>query len=147
MLSNLKRVLCATDGSHSSEKAVEYAIDMARKLGIGISFATVIPLTDADLAEEPMFWDSEIEEAADVQEYLPLEIASGRAKKVGLEDVKYVILHGRDIGGNIVKYAEENGYHHIVVGSRGSTGLARILLGSTGEDIVRHAHCPVTVVR
>jgi len=134
MLSTLKRVLCATDGSHSSSKAVDYAIDMAGTLGTGVSFAIVNVLTDAELAAEPMFWDSDIETAMDEQIHIPLETASAKAKKAGVKEARYVILHGRDIAGNIIKYAEENGYDHIVVGSRGRTGLTRILLGLISDN-------------
>lgn len=147
MLSKLKRVLCATDGSHSANKAVDYAIDMARKCGCGVAFVTVNTVSEAEMASEPMFWDSEIGTAADRQVNLPLEAAAARAKQAGVSDVQYVVLAGRDIAGNIVKYASGHGCDHIVVGSQGRTGLSRVLLGSIAEEIVRQAACPVTVVR
>ena len=48
---------------------------------------------------------------------------------------------------DIVRYAEENGYDHIIVGCRGKSGITRITLGSVAEEVVRKAHCPVTVFR
>lgn len=47
----------------------------------------------------------------------------------------------------IVKFAEEIGAGMIVIGSRGLGGVRRALLGSVSESVVRHAHCPVLVVR
>jgi nucleotide-binding universal stress UspA family protein len=46
-----------------------------------------------------------------------------------------------------VDLAEEIGADLIVVGSRGSGGLSRALMGSVSDSVVRHSHCPVLVVR
>jgi nucleotide-binding universal stress UspA family protein len=48
---------------------------------------------------------------------------------------------------HITGVAEELGADLIVVGSRGLGGLKRALMGSVSESVVRHAHCPVLVVR
>ena len=47
----------------------------------------------------------------------------------------------------IVSLAEEIGAGLIVVGSRGLGGIRRALIGSVSDSVVRHAHCPVLVVR
>ncbi len=47
----------------------------------------------------------------------------------------------------IVKLSEELGVGTIVIGSRGLGALKRTLIGSVSESVVRHAHCPVFVVR
>ncbi len=47
----------------------------------------------------------------------------------------------------IVEYAGENGIDQIVMGSHGRSGVARILLGSVAETVVRRSPIPVTVVR
>ena len=47
----------------------------------------------------------------------------------------------------IVSYAEKGDVDHIVMGSRGRSGLSRLLLGSVAETVVRRAPTPVTVVR
>ena len=147
MLSQIKKILCATDGSRSADRAVAYAVDMAVKLSADLSFATVNAISALELSEEPMFWDSTLGDAADEQLHRPLQTAQAAASKGRVANVKCVILHGRDIAGNIVKYAGDHGYDHIVVGSQGRTGVSRILLGSVAEAVIRHAHCPVTVVR
>jgi nucleotide-binding universal stress UspA family protein len=47
----------------------------------------------------------------------------------------------------IITVAEEIGAGLIVLGSRGMGGVRRALLGSVSDSVVRHAHCPVLVVR
>jgi len=47
----------------------------------------------------------------------------------------------------IVELAEELGVGLVVVGSRGLGGVRRALMGSVSDSVVRHAHCPVLVVR
>jgi len=51
------------------------------------------------------------------------------------------------IAEGIVAVAEEIGAGSIVIGSRGLGGIRRALMGSVSDSVVRHAHCPVLVVR
>jgi nucleotide-binding universal stress UspA family protein len=57
------------------------------------------------------------------------------------------ILVSVNVADEIVRYAEDEGFDYIVVGTRGLSGLKRMLLGSVADKIVRHAHCPVIVIR
>ena len=63
----------------------------------------------------------------------------------GLE-VEDLIARGEPAA-EIVRVAEERGAGLIVISSHGRTGLGRILFGSTAESVVRHARCPVLVVK
>ena len=47
----------------------------------------------------------------------------------------------------IVRLGKEIGAGLIVMGSRGRGRMQRVLLGSVSDSVVRHAHCPVLVVR
>ena len=51
------------------------------------------------------------------------------------------------VDSEVIRLSEEIGCDLIVVGNRGVGSLTRILLGNDAESIVRHAHCPVLVVR
>ena len=48
---------------------------------------------------------------------------------------------------SIVEYAEEHKIDLIVVGTRGMSGIKKMLLGSTASGVVTYAHCPVMVVK
>ena len=63
----------------------------------------------------------------------------------GLE-VEELIVHG-DAAAEIVRVAKERDVDLILISSHGRTGLGRILFGSTAEAVVRHASCPVLVVK
>ncbi len=70
----------------------------------------------------------------------------------GRVDLARIVAHARALaaattGTTVVRVAEELSVDAIVVASHGRTGLERLFLGSVSEHIVRHAHCPVLVVR
>lgn len=141
-----KKILCATDGSHSAEKAVDYAVSLAKAMGAELTFITVNVLTDDDIAHTH-FWDSTMLEAANAQLEQELLDAKNKAQQQGLSEVSCARVQGHNIAASIIAFAEGNGYDHIVTGSVGRTGVARMLLGSIAENVITKAHCPVTVVR
>ena len=67
-------------------------------------------------------------------------------KEHGFDGVTAVTLFG-DAGGEITTYAEQQSADLIVIPSHGYHGLNRWLLGSTTERVLRHANCPVYVLR
>jgi nucleotide-binding universal stress UspA family protein len=57
------------------------------------------------------------------------------------------IIASINIAGGIVDFAEQNSIDLIVVGTRGSSGFKKLLLGSVAADTITYAHCPVMVVK
>lgn len=143
-----KKILCATDGSHVSQKAVEFACRFAKEnQGASLVFATVDRLSQEDLAEDiPLSWDSRLVDAAEEEAAQQLKAAELVAKQQGVE-ASYVLLRSRNTPAAIIGYAEKEGIDHIVTGSIGRTGVSRLLLGSVAWEVVTKAHCPVTIVR
>ncbi len=145
------KLLCATDGSNASGKAVDYVVDWVKSMAdlgaeISLTFLTVTTVSE-ESASKTHFWDEVIIEAGNEQTYQELHSARVKALKAGLEDVTLVQASGRNIAATIIDYAENEGYDHVVMGSTGRTGVARLLLGSVASDVVAKAHCPVTIVR
>ncbi|MGH7202610.1 MAG: universal stress protein [Planctomycetaceae bacterium] len=64
----------------------------------------------------------------------------------GLPELRFDVLLG-DPGVKITEHARELHADLIVIASHGHHGLKRLLLGSVAERILRHAHCPVLVLR
>lgn len=144
----INKLLCTTDGSKASEKAVEFACDLANLTNAELYFLTVDTVTDEELSHSDGHgWSHVLLEAADEmtnkEQYRAEQVAKGKNVK------KYscVTAQGKNIPATIIAYAEEQGCDHIVAGSTGKTGIARMLIGSVASDIVTKAHCPVTVVR
>lgn len=141
---NTQRLLCATDGSPPSEKAVTYTASLAEEMRRPITFLLVV---DGALETAPDVWDEARVKAEELPRDKELLAALKTALQHNLLNVRLVRAYGSDPAEAIVGYAERNGYRHIIVGSEGRTGAKRMLLGSVAEDVVTRAHCPVTVVR
>lgn len=140
----LDKILCATDGSAPAAKTVAFAVELAQRLALPLSFITI---TDPKDAPTPVVWDAEAIHGGNLPPDRALLEAIQVALKAGLRRVTAVRAPGDDIARTIVNYAETNSYHHIITGSAGRTGAARLLIGSVAADVVTQAHCPVTVVR
>ncbi len=145
----INKILCAIDGSRSAEKAIDYAVHLAKATEASLTFVTVNTVSDQDTAKEPRQWDSIETSAIDIQVDTILRAAEARAKQAGGDEhnINYVVLHGHDIPATLVDYTQQSGYDLIVMGSEGMSGIKRLLLGSCAQDVVSKAHCPVTIVR
>jgi nucleotide-binding universal stress UspA family protein len=138
-----QKILCATDDTDPSEKAVTLAIAWAETLKQTLTFLTV---TDGSEMRFTV-WDQAKIESGDLPVDAPLLSALDRARQAGLTHLNCVRAAGPDIAQAIVTYAEKNHYHHIIAGSAGRSGTARFFKGSVAGDIVVLAHCPVTIAR
>jgi nucleotide-binding universal stress UspA family protein len=144
----ISSILLPTDFSDCANYALSYATSLARQFGARIICVHVVepvvptvgytgitePLPIADISEQ--LEDSATRELPKIAE---CEECSGL-------DVEEVIAHG-DAAAEIVRVAKEREVDLIVLSSHGRTGLGRILFGSTAEAVVRHASCPVLVVK
>ena len=142
----MKKILCATDGSHSAQKAVDFAIDMAKQLNAELTFIHVV-MKEGEEISQTYFWDSTVLNAANDQIQMELHDAMERAEQSGLSPVYCSTVAGHNIAKAIIDYAEQNGHNHVVTGTVGRTGVSKALLGSIAQQVVSKAHCPVTVVR
>jgi nucleotide-binding universal stress UspA family protein len=141
------RILLATDGSEEADLAALRAVDLADAtdselhvvhVGVVPTFLKSYPGT---LGYERRLYE-EIEEIS--RELLRKQ--SWRVKAAG-GTVAGAHLRMGEVAMEIVALAEELGADLIVMGSRGLGGVRRALMGSVSDSVVRHAHCPVLVVR
>ena len=144
----IRTILLPTDFSECGNYALSYAASLARKFEASIICVNVIepivPTVGYSGMTEPM-------PIADITEQLE-DSAERELPKLaecdecsGL-DVEELVVHG-EAASEIVRVAAERKVDLIVLSSHGRTGLGRILFGSTAESVVRHAPCPVLVVK
>jgi nucleotide-binding universal stress UspA family protein len=139
-------ILLATDGSEEAQLAATTAADLAQKTNSELHVITVGP--DHPLYAYPEA-PARFEDALREQRHQAKEVLEQQVKRI--EDAGGTVnnKHLRDgrAAEEIVAVAEEIGAGLIVMGSRGHGRLRRALMGSVSEAVVRHAHCPVTIVR
>lgn len=132
-----RRIVVCYDGSDHSKKALEIAVDLAKRYGAEIIVITVVDIASST---DP----SVIKIAEDAAGQISSE-ASEKLSKEGIEHSS-IIRHG-DPGVEIVKAAEENKADLIVVGSRGLLTLRRLILGSVSRKVINKSKIPVLVVK
>lgn len=133
-------VVVPIDFSDSSLPTILTALDMAERPD-GVRVIHVLRPLDFLSAES--FSDFVNDESRLQHAQAMLE---GFLESHGVHGVTAAILSG-DPGRQIVRYAKDSHADLIVSPSHGYHGYRRILLGSTTERVIRHAHCPVYVTR
>jgi len=135
------KVLVAVDGSDISDLAVKRAGQYTRMANVDLTLLTVLE----DVVSYKKIPDTPIYRERKKEAEKILRKAKKNLKDHGV-DCKTKILVG-PIAAEIVRLAEEEPFTSIFMGSRGNRGLKRMLLGSVADDVIRHAHCPVTIIR
>lgn len=141
------RVLLALDGSREANAAARVAAEISNATGSELHLVYVSP------AESPYYPGPEMPEIR--EGYLEQLHERARAwvedqaERLKAEGVIVEAAHLR-LGApdrEIVRLGDELGAGLIALGSRGLGGVKRALLGSVSDSVLRHAHCPVLVVR
>ncbi len=143
----IRNILVPIDGSECSLDAAKYATRIAKNENAQlfcIHVMTNIPYgyTDSPPAIEEYFKDIEEKVQSWFDEVRDMAKTEGisKLKTENFTDVKSVIR-------SIIDYANSRNVDLIVIGTRGRTGLKRLLMGSVANGVIRHARCSVLLVR
>lgn len=147
-------IMVAIDGSETSMRAAEYAVAMTKNIKnketqlIGITILDLGRLSYSFFVAAPSYGSKELEEKRQ-EAKMWLNQVDQLSKENRVPQFKSEIIEDvvSRIGGAIVKYAENEKVDLIVVGTRGRSGLKRMLIGSVASDILHYAHCPVMIVK
>lgn len=137
-----QKLLLATDLSEASASATDEAFELAAKLGASLLIVSVID--PGSLLLPGGRFRARIDQVRERREQLAQELVE-RGRREGLE-VSFLVWTG-DPGDMIVEAAEAEKVDMVLVGSHGRGAVGRFFLGSVSEHVVRHAPCPVLVVR
>ena len=135
------KILLATDGSEDAALATKAAIDLSNQSGAELH---VVHVGRSSLRLSPTEYRAAAREKIG-------ELAKAVEEAGGDVTETHLRIDDSQTAGNeaehITGLAEELGADLIVIGSRGLSGMKRLVMGSVSESVVRHAHCPVLVMR
>jgi nucleotide-binding universal stress UspA family protein len=142
------KILLAIDGSEEAGLAAQAATELSKETGSEVHVTHVLPTPEELIGHH--WYSAEVRESileqarGEAQKFL-----EGRAEQLRSEGAKVAEAHLRtgEPDKEIVRLSEEIGATLIVMGSRGLGAVRRALMGSVSDSVVRHAHCPVLVMR
>ena len=148
LMINPVQIVVAYDFSPSAEQAVIRAVEIALRAPQHVLHVVVALDPRTGLAISPPPHHVDYEYAEQIQRLVTVRMADAMSGRESAGDVQFFV-HAR-IGkpaDQILHLAREVGADLIVIGSHGSTGLERFVLGSVSEHVMREARCAVLVAR
>jgi len=140
---DVKRLVVTTDFSEESKKAFPYALALARKFEASLILLYVVPAHMPAELSHLGFLLEERRLLTEARERLP------RFRQAELDPhlhVDTLVMNGAPAH-EICRTAETQAVDLIIMATHGHTGLKHFMVGSVTENVVRHAPCPVLVVR
>ena len=141
-------IFVGVDGSDHSRLALAWALREAARQGVPLTVISVRPTPVRPATD--IYWavpDLPVDTRGEEAELQALrEFVNKVADETGetVPDITVVMEKG-DPAEELIKASRDADL--LVVGSRGSGGFARLMLGSVSSKVVHHAACPVVVVR
>lgn len=139
----IKKILFPTDFSEFNDAALEFASRLAAESGatLYIMHADDMEQITAVMLDTGYPFPGDDETRRELHQKLDKVVPTVPSVKC-----EHCYLRGTATG-EIVGFAEKQGIDLIVMSSHGRTGLRRLLMGSTAENVMRQAPCPVLIVK
>ena len=132
----MKRILVAYDGGEPARKALETAIDLARRYEASISVVSVVPIRLGRAPMDP--WDDTVVHAQALDEAKQILAERGMVADL-MEPIG-------DPAATIERIADDGGFDTVVIGSRGLGAVSRFLQGSVSGHVATHTHHASVVI-
>lgn len=137
---DFKKILFATDFSPTSNAAFQYAAALARDSG-ALLLITHVEELPISYAGGDMYFAQPEYPNPEIRRMLAAIVPSDKSVRY---EHRLVMGTAAD---DIVRLADEERVDLIVIGTQGRTGLARVLVGSVAESVMRKAKCPVLTLK
>lgn len=147
--------MVAIDGSKESMHAANCAIGVAKRYDAILVVLTVLPQelrydyeidqVDPEVPMTPVKGVVELSRMEIEGEWFTGIKKNALASKVKIETE--ILMEGKSVVADIIEYSEKQSIDLIVIGTKGKTGLRRLILGSVSQGILAYTHCPVLLVR
>jgi nucleotide-binding universal stress UspA family protein len=153
-----ERILVTLDGSEHSVQALRAAIQIARKFNGKLTLVHVYAITVAPIVVPepttltpsgvPVVTPAEVSRMIEAAREVGQRILDDGEKEVKSENVQVesTLKEGSTVQ-EITRLAKEGNFDLIVIGAKGVGRLRELLLGSVSEGVMKHAPCPVLVVK
>ena len=140
----LRRLLVPVDFTETSDRALEYAIEVARRFDAAITVMHAYQIPVYGLPDLAYITTAELATQISAAAQQRLDALVDAHKGAGIEMA--VILRDGVPWEEINEVAAETRADLIVIGTHGRRGLARALLGSVAENVIRTSSVPVLVI-
>lgn len=153
-----EKILVPLDGSEHSSRALETAIQIAKKFSGKITLVHVYSVTVRPVIMPepttltppgvPVMTPAEVSKVVDATRKAGFRILADGEQKVRAAEVQVqtMLVEGQVVH-EITNAAKEGKFDLIVIGARGISKIREILLGSVSDGVIRNASCPVLVVK
>ena len=129
--------------AHPSMDAADYAISISKEYNAEL-YSLYVIRADVDLFGVHPNSEYTATMKNEGEKYLDKVKLKADEKNI---QTRTEIIASINIAGGIVDYAQQKNIDLIVIGTRGSSGFKKLLLGSVAADTITYAHCPVMVVK
>ena len=140
----IRKILCPTDFSDESYRAIDYAAELARQFGATVVLAHVVHVPSGELHQPDgrtlTFREAEQRSRDKLEELRQQRLLSCPGAHV-------VAVEVGDPYEQLAEVARRLAVDLIVTSTHGRTGLSHLAMGSVAEKLIRHAPCPLLVVR
>jgi len=149
------KIMVAIDGSEESMHAANRAIGVAKRYDAKLTVLAVLPQelrydykidqVDPEIPMTPVKGVVELSRMEIEAKWFRAIKKNASASNVRIETE--IIMEKKSVVSDIIEYSEKQSINLIVIGTKGKTGLRRLLLGSVSQGVLAYAHCPVLLVR
>lgn len=140
---SFRKILVAVDSEPVAARAADTGVELARAVGAEVALIHVID-TSLVLGGDTGIAPNELIARAEQEGQ---RLVAGFRQRLSLPTTALEFVLSGSPASEIVKAAKEWTADLIVIGSHGRGGIPRALLGSVAEWVMRHAPCPVLIVR